>query len=41
MSGTTDPECPTVFEALAIDLTGTGQTVGNGSTQTVFKVVAK
>lgn len=41
MSGTTDPECPKVFEALAIDLTGTGQTVGNGSTQTVFKVVAK
>lgn len=41
MSGTTDPECPKVFEALAIDLTGTGQTVGDGSTQTVFKVVSK
>ncbi|MDM7948641.1 MbnP family copper-binding protein [Hydrogenophaga sp.] len=41
MSGTTDPECPKVFEALAIDLAGTGQTVGDGSTQTVFKVVAK
>lgn len=41
MSGTTDPECPKVFEALAIDLTGTGQTLGNGSSQTVFRVVAK
>lgn len=41
MSGTTDPECVKVFEALAIDLTTNGQTIGDGSTQTLFKVVAK
>ena len=45
MSGPTDPECGEVFKALAIDWkldgTGTGLTVGNGSTQTLFKVVAK
>ncbi|MCW5653121.1 MbnP family copper-binding protein [Hydrogenophaga sp.] len=40
MSGKTDPECVKVFEALAIDLP-TGLTVGNGSTQTVFRAVAK
>lgn len=41
MSGTTDPECVKVFEALAIDLTTNGQTIGDGSTQTLFKVVTK
>lgn len=45
MSGPTDPECGEVFKALAIDWkadgTGTGKTVGNGSSQAVFKVVAK
>lgn len=45
MSGPTDPECGEVFKALAIDWkldgTGTGLTVGNGSSQTLFKVVAK
>ncbi len=45
MSGPTDPECAAVFSALAIgwkaDGTGTGLTVGDGSGQTVFKVVGK
>lgn len=45
MSGPTDPECGEVFKALAIDWkpdgSGTGLTLGNGSTQTLFKVVSK
>lgn len=45
MSGATDPECPKVFESLAIDWkadgTGNGQTIGDGSGQTLFKVVSK
>jgi uncharacterized repeat protein (TIGR04052 family) len=45
MSGPTDPECAGVFNALAIDWkpdgTGSGLTLGNGSGQTVFKVVNK
>lgn len=39
MSGTTDPECPAVFERLGIDL-GTGLTTDPASQQ-VFKVVNK
>lgn len=45
MSGGTDPECLTVFDALQIDWkadgTGTGQPINGGATQTLFKVAAK
>ena len=40
MSGQTDPECPAVFERLGLDL-ATGTTVGDGSSQQLFKVVSK
>jgi hypothetical protein len=38
MSGTTDKECPAVFDTLGLDLL-TGK-VSTSKTQTVFKVVA-
>lgn len=45
MSGGTDPECPKVFESLAIDWradgTGTGLALAGGASQTLFKVIAK
>lgn len=45
MSGPTDPECGEVFKALAIDWkadgSGSGLTLGDGSSQTLFKVVAR
>jgi len=45
MSGGTDPECPNVFKALAIDWkadgTGTGLSLNNGAAQTLFKAVSK
>lgn len=45
MSGGTDPECPNVFRALAIDWkadgTGTGLPIDGGAAQTLFKAVAK
>jgi uncharacterized repeat protein (TIGR04052 family) len=45
MSGGTDPECPNVFRALAIDWkadgTGTGQPIAGGASQTLFRAIAK
>ncbi|HLO93203.1 MAG TPA: MbnP family copper-binding protein [Burkholderiaceae bacterium] len=45
MSGGTDPECLKVFESLAIDWKadgkGSGLPLGNGSAQTLFKVVSQ
>jgi uncharacterized repeat protein (TIGR04052 family) len=45
MSGGTDPECPKVFESLAIewkpDGSGSGQPINGGAAQTLFRVIAK
>lgn len=40
MSGTTDPECPAIFKALGLGLTGAnaGRTLTGDAVQTVFKV---
>lgn len=40
MSGTTDPECPAIFEALGLGLTGAdaGRTLTGADAQTVFSV---
>lgn len=40
MSGSTDPECSAIFEALSLDLT-TGTTLNNGANQRLFRVVSK
>ena len=40
MSGTTDPECPSIFKALQIDL-ASGKSINGGASQTVFRAEAK
>ena len=40
MSAPADLDCPGIFNALSLDLT-TGQTVGNGANQRLFKAISK
>lgn len=45
MSGATDPECQSVFDAMRIsrapDGTGSGSAISGGSGQTVFRAIAR